>query len=256
MQEDDRAEQQWEPEHVESIEARQRGGSELRPALEQFGKGSADERCRAGDAGAYLRRPVGALIPREKIPGKAEPQHEKEEQHAEQPVCFSRILVRSRREYSHHVREHEHDHETCAPAVHAAQQRAESDLSLNELNAFVCVIRGRRIKGREDHTGDDLDEEDRQRRTAEGVPPGEAVRHVAIEERTSDALNIQTLIEPSATRRFRGLRHASSFAAIPGRKVSYWMCSSPFSTLTGRVSSPRGGGPPTTAPVFISKRPW
>src|SRR5437588_11774164 len=63
-QRDDRAGDQ---EHVDRVEARQRGGAELRTGAEEVGQERPDERAGAADIDAYDRRPVAAPVERQEI---------------------------------------------------------------------------------------------------------------------------------------------------------------------------------------------
>ena len=224
VEQDDHDEQQRQPQHVKRVESREGRRAELRAALEQLREHAAQQRRRSREARAHLRRPIRLLVPRQQVSCKSETHHDKEEKNAEYPVHFARILVGAHAEHADHVRQHEHDHRARAPAMHGAQQPARRDLSLHELDALVGVVRSGGVERSEHHAGHDLYHEHGQRRAAQRVPPRQAVRHLAVEERPANAREVDAFVEPSTAHRALGIfsrcvTHASIFASIPVRNV-------------------------------------
>ncbi len=105
----------------------------------------------------------------------------------------------------------DHDHEAGGPAVHAADERAGSHRTLHECDAVVRMIGRRRIERRQHGPGHHLYKEDGQRRATQGMPPRQSVGHLAIEQRTTKALEVDPFVQPAA----RTHRQVSTCSAIP-----------------------------------------
>lgn len=91
----------------------------------------------AGDLGADLGGPVAFLVPGQQIAGEAKGQHQKEQQHAGQPVDL-RAAACSRKEIgAQHVQRYQYDHGAGAVVVDPPHQPAQRQDVGDEVNA-VC----------------------------------------------------------------------------------------------------------------------
>ena len=120
----------------------------------------------------------------------------REQQHADDPVQLARVLVRAEQEHARHVEEHQDDEHARAPAVHAAHEPAEREVVRDVLDRLVRAVRVRLVVHREDHAGQRLDDERRQRRRAERVEPADVARNLAEEEVLDAADEARALLEP------------------------------------------------------------
>ena len=80
-------------------------------------------------------------------------------------------FVSSEKEHLHHVDQDDRDHEVRAPAVQGANEPAERDLVIENLQAVPCFSRGRHIEEGEQNAGDQLEHEHRERGAAKDVSP-------------------------------------------------------------------------------------
>jgi hypothetical protein len=182
--------------HVQRVEDRERVGSDLGAALQEPSKERPDEGAGAVQVDADDGRPVGGLVPGEQVPGEALQHPEDQEQHADDPVQLARVLVGAEEEDPRHVEEHQDDEDAGAPLVHAADEPPERDVVRDPLDRLVCRIRMRFVVKGEDDACSRLDEERRQRRRAEGMPPARVPRNVAEEEVLDPADDPRALFEP------------------------------------------------------------
>src|SRR5450756_31345 len=81
--------------------------------------------------------------------------------------------------------------------VDTAEESAAQHVLLQVADAVVRVVRGWRVVHREHHAGNNLNEEDRQRRTSQRVRPREVARHLAVEQLLLEGANVNALVEPA-----------------------------------------------------------
>ena len=183
--------------HVDRIEARQRGGAEFRAAAQEVAQVGADQRAGAVDVHAHDRRPVGALVERQQIAGEGH-HHRQDQQHdADHPVELARVLVGAEEERAPHVQEHEDHHHARAPLVHAADELAEEHVVGDVADRFVGPARGvGAVVHRQEHPRDGLGEEREHRGRAERVEPVRALRHLAEHQPAGGAAQRGALVDP------------------------------------------------------------
>src|SRR5436190_24144744 len=84
--------------------------------------------------------------------------------------------------------------------MHATDDRTERRVVADELERVVCAVRRGHVRHREAYAGDDLHDEDRERRAAEDVPPADASLELARDRMTQDrhdrVLELEALTEP------------------------------------------------------------
>ena len=80
--------------------------------------------------------------------------------------------------------------------VEPAHEGAERDLLFDELNTVVGMIWRRRIVDGEEHAGDGLEQEEKERRRAEHIDPAGAAGNRLVEQGPFDRLEIQAAVEP------------------------------------------------------------
>ena len=148
-----------------------------------------------------LRRPIGRLIPRQQVAGEGEGHHQEKEHHAHHPHHFARRLIRPIQERLEHMQPDRHHHSGGSPVVEAAHERAECDLFFNELNTVVGMIGRRRIVQGEEHAGDGLQQEEKQRGRAEDINPAGAARDGFVQKSLFNRLQIEPAIKPGINSR-------------------------------------------------------
>ena len=95
--------------------------------------------------------------------------------------------------------EDDRDHEIRAPAVQGANEPAERDLVIENLQAVPCFSRGGHIKEGEENAGDKLEHEHSERGAAKDVSPACGLARDRVLHRLPDRRGeLKPLIEPVA----------------------------------------------------------
>ena len=197
MRADQRGDQARDEQHVERVEAADRGGPELRSGPQEVRQVGADDRPRGVDVHGHHGGPEGALVERQQVAGQAHHQREHQQHHADHPVQLARVLVRAEEEGPAHVQEDQDDHHRRAPLVHAAHELAEEDL-VGDVRGRLVGARGvGLVVHRQEDAGDRLREEGEHRGRAERVEPVGALGHLAVEEAAQEGRGAGALVEPA-----------------------------------------------------------
>jgi hypothetical protein len=91
---------------------------------EQLGQIRADARRHRGDLGGHRGAPIGTVVPGQKVSSQAVGQSHQQQNHADHPGGFARLLICAVEKHLHHVQHHYHDDHAGAPMMQAANQRA------------------------------------------------------------------------------------------------------------------------------------
>ncbi len=197
MQDDEADEHAGNDEDVEGEEARESQAADDGPAKQRVNEVAADPGNAAGDGCADAEAPVGVLVKAENLAGEGHAEGEQEQEDAENPGELARVFVGSEHEDLDHVDEHDGDHEVRAPAVNGAQEPAERDVVVEELEARPGLARGRRVDEREQDAGDDLQHEEHGGGGAEDVPPAGAAGRCGMGGGLGDGLlETETALKP------------------------------------------------------------
>src|SRR2546426_6038473 len=137
--------------------------------------------------------------------------------------------------------------------MEAPHEGAEQDLRFDVANAVVGVVGSRRVVDRQEHPRDRLEEKQEERGRAEDVDPGRAPRDWLVEQCLLDRFQLEPAVQPCVK---PGEHQISTCCLVPDLNSLYCTSSRPFSILTGRRSSGRGAGPPTTFPFWSNSLPW
>ena len=183
--------------HVDRVEARDRGGPDLRAGRGGSRRGRGRRRAGGGDVVGDDRGPVGALVEGQQVAGQAHHQGEDQQHHADHPVELARVLVGAEEEGPPHVEEDQDDHHRGAPLVHPADELAEEDVVGQVGDRPVGLGRRGRVVHRQEDAGDRLDDEGEQGRRAERVEPVGPLRHLAEEHPGEEAAAAGALVDPA-----------------------------------------------------------
>src|SRR5438132_75321 len=240
-------------EDVESEEARQRRAGDDRSSQEQVDDGVPDERDAARDRCADAQSPVRVLVEPKHLSGEGHPERQEKEQDPGDPGQLARILVRAEEEDLDHVDEHDGDHEVRSPAVQRPDEPARRYVLIQGVQAAPRLPRRRDVDQGEEDPGDDLQNEDDERRASEDVEPA---RRLAWHGMRKDSLRgvreLDARVEPPADsfdQAHDGLRTDSCARELPGVGISpaSRKRASP-STLYRYSNKPRSGGPEAREP--------
>ena len=219
---DQRDQRAGDQQHVDRVEARQRGRPEFGAGSQEVAQVGADQRSGAVDVDAHDRRPVGALVERQQVAGEGHHHRQDQQHHADHPVQLARVLVGAEEERAAHVQEHEDHHHARAPLVHAADELAEEHVVGHVANRFVRAAGGiRAVVHRQENAGDGLREEGEHRRGAERVEPVGALRHLAEHQPAGAAAQRGALVDPVDDvdpGRLGALGHAALAVALAGAR--------------------------------------
>src|SRR5246127_359286 len=220
----------------------------------QLDEGGTENGNAARDGCPNTEPPICILIEAQYLPAECHAQCHQQQKDANDPGKFAGKLVRSKEKYLNHVNQNNRDHEIRAPAMHGADEPAESDIVVECLQAAPRFRARRHINQREQNSRHNLQHEDRQRGAAKHVPPARRVpRHGMFGHCANWRRKLQSTVEPVANSSDHdahgGFSPVSSAIAAPGVGSSpAWMVTSSFSTLYGYSKRPRFGGPEAREP--------
>src|SRR5271154_1254466 len=145
------------------------------------------------------------------------------------------------------------DHEVGAPAVHGADEPAQSDLMIQGLQAAPCFAGRRYIDERQENSSDQLQKKYGESGAAKNIEPASRVaRHGMLRCFANRRCQLQAMIEPfsdlldHAHGGFSVVRLATGSPGVGSCPAS--IVSTPFSILYGYSKSPRSGGPDAREP--------
>src|SRR5215217_7440853 len=197
---DQRRDQAGHQQHVQRVEAADRGRPELRAAAEEVGEVGPDHRPRRVDVDGHDRGPERALVERQQVARQRHHQREQDQDDADDPVQLARVLVGAEEERPAHVQEHQDDHHRRAPAVHAADELAGEDLVVDVLDRGVRLVGRRPVVHRQEDAGHGLGDEREHRRRAQRVEPVRALRGLAEHEAAGERAQARALVDPADDR--------------------------------------------------------
>src|SRR5246127_4975020 len=124
---------------------------------------------------AYGYGPESKLIIGQQISRERKQQREHQEQHADVPVKFSRLLIGAGQEDTEHVEPDADHHQVGSPAVHVAQNLSERNIMLEIEYVAEGLYLARVVIEHQQHAGIGEDDEQVERDSAHA--PGVAVAH-------------------------------------------------------------------------------
>src|SRR5262245_6127543 len=111
MQHDTRDDEGWQKEHVNCEESGESQCTKRLSTTDDPHEEVADDRNSPYHIDAYLRRPIGGLIPGQQIAGEGKPHHKQKQHDADHPHHFAWWFERTIEEYLKHVQT-DRDHHT------------------------------------------------------------------------------------------------------------------------------------------------
>ena len=171
MQADECNQRSRDHEHMQREESRKRRARDDRASQQKVHDPRPQNRYAAGNGRSDAQSPISVLIESKHLAGKGHSERQEEQKNTHHPGQLSGEFVSSEKEDLHHVDQDDRDHEIRAPAVQSANEPAERDLVIENLQAVPCFSRGGHIKEREQNAGDKLEHEHRERGAAENVSP-------------------------------------------------------------------------------------
>ena len=117
---------------------------------------------RLADRSPDPKSPISVLIEAQHLPGERHAQRHQEQEYADDPGQFAGKLVGPEQKHLHHVNEDNGDHEIRAPSVQRANEPAQRNVVIQNLQAVPRLARGGHVDEREQNAGDDLQDEDGQ----------------------------------------------------------------------------------------------
>ena len=182
---------------MQGEETGERFAGDDRTPQQQVDEPAADERHAAHDRGADSQTPVSVLVETQDLTGESHAKRHQQQENSHDPGEFPRILVGSKQEHLNHMDEHQRHHEVGAPTVHGTQEPSECEIVVKRLKAVPGLGGRGHINDSQQNAGDDLQDEYRQGRAAENVPPAGARPRHAMERRLADgATELQASIHP------------------------------------------------------------
>ena len=141
------------------------------PPSMQLHAGGTNDGHATRDGSADAETPVGVLIEAQDLAGEGHAESHQQKKDADDPGEFAGKFVGAKKEDLHHVDEHDGDHEVGAPAVEGANEPAEGDVVIKDLQAVPGFGGGRNVDKREQNAGDDLQDKNGEGGAAENVAP-------------------------------------------------------------------------------------
>ena len=114
---------------------------------------------RLDDGCADAQAPVGVLIEAQNLAGEGHAQRHQQQKNADDPGELARKFVGAEQKHLRHVDEDNGDHEVRSPAVQRAQEPAQRNLVIQNVEAVPRLARRRHIDQRQQNAGDDLQKE-------------------------------------------------------------------------------------------------
>src|ERR1700735_829463 len=253
-------EQTGDHKHMQREESRQSRPGDNRAAEHQINDRRSHHRDAAGNRRPNAKAPVGILIESQNLPGEGHAQSHKQKKDADDPGEFTWKFIRAKQKHLDHMNQNDRHHEVRTPAVHGADEPAERDVVIQDLQAIPCFPGGWNVNQRQHDAGNDLQHEHYESSAAKNIKPaGRFARHWMFDCFANDIAHLQARIEPIAN----GLDQAHGFisrtifeygfefAARPGVGISVALIISfPVSIRYWYSNSPRSGGPEAREPSW------
>ena len=166
--------------HMKAEEAVQRGVAHHVVAADQQRKVGADEGNRGKQVHDHLRTPVRHLAPGQQVAHEGLGHQAQEDQAAEDPHEFARLLVAAVDQAAVHVQIHHDEEGRGARGVHVADQPAPGHVAHDVFDRGEGKVRIGLVVHHEKDTRDDLDHQHQQRERAEDVPEVEVLGRVVL----------------------------------------------------------------------------
>ncbi len=135
----------WKQGGVEGVEENQGRGAEFGARARHLLQPPADPRYVAEHAGTDCYRPVGELVPGQKIPREIGGQHTGQERHTDHPVELAGAVKAAGEEDPQHMGDRDRHQEIGAPVVDVANQASKKNPPLQSQNRLVGPFRGRLV---------------------------------------------------------------------------------------------------------------
>ena len=213
----------------------------------------AEDGNATGNGGADAEAPESVLIKTEDLTGEGHAESDEQQEDANDPGEFAGKFESAKEKDLDHVNQHDGHHEVGAPAVKSADIPAGCNRMIDRLQAVPSFASGGNVDDREKNAGDNLQDENGERRAAEDVEPARGVsRHGMLGGLAHGGRDLQARFEPVAD--FSDQVHGSfpmwiKALGLPGVGNSpALMRSFPSSILYGYSKRPRSGGPEAREP--------
>ena len=168
-----------------------------RSAQHQLHRRGTDDGNAACDGGSDAKSPIGVLIEAQHLAAEGHAQRHQQEKDADDPGELPRKFVSAEQEDLHHVNQDDGDHEVRAPSVQRADEPAESHVVVQSLEAAPRLAGRGNVDECQKNSGDELQQEDRQRGAAEDVKPTCRIpRHGMLCDLANRSRELQTPVEP------------------------------------------------------------
>src|SRR5882724_1431748 len=143
--------------------------------------------------------PISILVEPQDLSGEGHAKRHEQEEHANNPGEFARILEGAEEKDLHHVNDHQSDHEIRAPAMKCADEPSERLLMVEGLEAVPRAIGSRDIDESEADAGDELQNHHGETGTSEDVGPTSGVlRHRMLHRLSNGLPQFEAKVEPLA----------------------------------------------------------
>ena len=167
------------------------------PPSKRFTIHGPEDRYAACNGRPDAQSPICVLIESKHLAGEGHSERQEEQKNAHDPGQLPGEFVGSEKEDLHHVDQDDRDHEIRAPAVQGANEPAERDLVIENLQAVPCFGRGGHIKEGKQNAGDNLEQEHSERGAAKNVSPACGLARNRMLHRLPDRRGeLQARIEP------------------------------------------------------------
>ena len=180
MHEHQADQQQRQQDDVQCEEAVQRNIGNREVATDDFDQSIADDRNGAEQRNDHLCSPVRHLPPGKQVAGEAFGHQDEEDQHADQPHEFARLLVRAVQHCTEHVQVNDDEEERCTSRMHVANKPAPFDITHDVFDRSEGFSRRRLVVHRQEDAGDQLDRQHHECEHTEDKPPVEVLRCIVL----------------------------------------------------------------------------
>src|SRR6201997_2103929 len=156
-------------------ESRQSRTRDYGTSKHQPDDGGTENGNAARDGCSNTESPIGILIKAQHLPAECHAQRHQQQKDADNPGKFSRELVSSKKNHLDHMNKDNGHHEIGAPAMHSADEPAESDVMVQGLQTAPCFSSRGNIDQRKENSSHDLQNEHWQCRAPKDVPPASGI---------------------------------------------------------------------------------
>src|SRR6516162_8091598 len=187
----------WNYEYMQRKESGKRGPCDNWSTQHQLHDGRTGNGHAARDGGADSQSPVSILIEPKNLPAEGHAQRHQQKKYAENPGKFARKFVGPEEKHLNHVDKNDGHHKIRAPAVHSANEPAESYIVVQSLQTAPRFAGRRDINQGKQDPRRELQQKDGERRAAEDVPPARCVSwHGMLGNFANRSRELQATVKP------------------------------------------------------------